>query len=692
MVVPPWYCLSPSVGRVQQRLTLDVVRVAVFILTFVLATVSLYAQSVQVGKNPWEGKKYGHFAHEEPLRELLYDFSASVSVPTIVSPNIKVNVSGNFPAVSANKFLVQIANTYDLSWVYDGATLYIYDISEIERKTLDLPYNLAEKFRSRLKSLGLKGEPLSWNLLLAQNTIQVSGPPRFVELISETVARVLKEQADEVGDESYTVRVFRIKYGYVDEAMNNVSGTGVKGTSLAEMLAQIMSVSHISKVSSDTKPSHKLLGTGLVPNEPEQPPPAKTVPPSTAKQDRKSVAYITSDPRLNVIIVRDLESRMPTYERLIRQLDIPQDQIQIQVTILDIRDTDAENLGFNWHGDKQRGDFGFSLNSPIDLGLVMDATTVGRVIAQISALQETGRSRVVSRPSVLTLDNHEALFQSNQTFYVRLGADSSDSVDLVPVSYGSVLRVRPHLIYEPEERKIYLSVHVEDGTRGNDTTEVTKVPEVSRTVIQTQAVISEQQSLLIGGYSIRERIERRRRVPLLGYIPLLGRLFSWKHESSINFDRYFVITPTIVDTTIEYKLHTGFDDIDSGYNKFLQVKEHATEQKKTGKKESRQERAPREESGSGNKTRPYIRIVAGDTLWAIAVRVRPSRQVTVQQTTLAIFKANPDAFANNNINRMKAGYNLYIPSLSEILKESARVPKDQVRARQQILEDDGQKQ
>ena len=551
-------------GAGVQKQTVAVVKTTVFILAFVFVSVA-YAQSQQTAKKPWEEKKYGHFAQEEPLRELLYDFASSVSVPTIVSPNIKITVSGSFPAVSAIEYLAHITATYELAWVYDGTTLYFYDISEVERKTIELPRSLGQKFRSQLKNLGLRGEPLSWDLLPNQNIVQVSGPPRFVELISETVAWAVKDQAVETVDESYEVRVFSIKYAYVDEAMNKASGQEAKVTSLATMLGQIMNVSHINQVSSDTNPNRKLRGTGLVN---ETTPPPSTVAPSSAEPDRKSMAYITSYPRLNVIIVRDLESRMPTYEQLIRQLDIPQEQIQIQVTILDIADTDIESLGLNWKASGQRGDLSFSLNNS-SINLTMDATTVGRIVARVSALQETGRSRIVSRPSVLTLDNREALFQSNQTFYVRLG--TNEAVDLVPVSYGSVLRVRPHVIQESEERKIYLSAHVESGTRGS-AADVTGVPEVSRTVIQTQAIISEKQSLLIGGYSIRERIDSKQRIPLLGSIPLLGRLFTSKHEKQTRLDRYFVITPTIVDATTEYNLHTGFDDINSSYTELLQNK------------------------------------------------------------------------------------------------------------------------
>lgn len=60
----------------------------------------------------------------------------------------------------------------------------------------------------------------------------------------------------------------------------------------------------------------------------------------------------------------------------------------------------------------------------------------------------------------------------------------------------------------------------------------------------------------------------------------------------------------------------------------------------------------------------------GDTLWVIALKVRPSKSVSVQQTMLALQRANPEAFINNNINLLKAGHVLRIPDMSEIRAEN----------------------
>lgn len=76
----------------------------------------------------------------------------------------------------------------------------------------------------------------------------------------------------------------------------------------------------------------------------------------------------------------------------------------------------------------------------------------------------------------------------------------------------------------------------------------------------------------------------------------------------------------------------------------------------------------------------------GDTLWKIALKVRPDRSVTVQQTMLAIQRANPEAFIDNNINLLKAGYVLRIPSKLDITEESVASAVEQVKAQNDRFE------
>ncbi len=76
-----------------------------------------------------------------------------------------------------------------------------------------------------------------------------------------------------------------------------------------------------------------------------------------------------------------------------------------------------------------------------------------------------------------------------------------------------------------------------------------------------------------------------------------------------------------------------------------------------------------------------------DTLWVIALKVRPNNRISVQQTMLALQRANPEAFINNNINLLKAGHMLRIPDESEIHAETSAEAVAEVRVQNQEFED-----
>ncbi len=77
--------------------------------------------------------------------------------------------------------------------------------------------------------------------------------------------------------------------------------------------------------------------------------------------------------------------------------------------------------------------------------------------------------------------------------------------------------------------------------------------------------------------------------------------------------------------------------------------------------------------------RGTIRTTRNDTLWGIARRVRPNDRVSIEQTMLALLDANPQAFYDHNINRLKAGYVLRVPDISQILGIDPRGALAQVR-------------
>jgi FimV-like protein len=103
-----------------------------------------------------------------------------------------------------------------------------------------------------------------------------------------------------------------------------------------------------------------------------------------------------------------------------------------------------------------------------------------------------------------------------------------------------------------------------------------------------------------------------------------------------------------------------------------------------------------ERPSSDQETTPRITYYTSDafrsanspeTLWSIAVRVRPDNSVSIQQTMIAIFRANPDAFLGSNINGLLHGQTLRIPDRPEIQRVASNEAQEEVQLQNEIWED-----
>ena len=246
------------------------------------------------------------------------------------------------------------------------------------------------------------------------------------------------------------------------------------------------------------------------------------------------------------IIVRDLLSRIPRYRQLLQEVDAPQRQIEISASILDINSNFNSNLGINIQDNQAEGLLEYTYTPSV-------INDIGTFRARLFALVKDGSARFVTEPSVLTLNNRPAQFKTDQTFYVRLTGDRA--VDLIPINFGTLLQVTPNIVGdlmnadgEPQKNaKIHLAIHIEDGVRSASATPIDEIPPVNNTVIDTEALVEQGASLLIGGYQVNNETEGSAGIPVLKDIPVLGLLFSTRSKTSTLNTRYFVITTRIVD-------------------------------------------------------------------------------------------------------------------------------------------------
>ncbi|TCF96380.1 EscC/YscC/HrcC family type III secretion system outer membrane ring protein, partial [Paraburkholderia strydomiana] len=286
-----------------------------------------------------------------------------------------------------------------------------------------------------------------------------------------------------------------------------------------------------------------------------------------------SLPVIIADPRTNSVLVRDLPQRVDQYKPLIDRLDVKRRMIEIEANIIQINDNALKQIGVDWrahnsHVDFQTGNGVTSANSfngqlnptftgtdangntianvtPAGLSLTAVVGDAGRyLLARVNALEQDDLARVDASPKVATLDNVEAVMDNKTRFFVKVAGFTSS--DLFSVSVGNTLRVLPMVTDDEGKTQIKLQVHVEDGqiVPGQTTDQI---PQIATSEINTEAVVTEGQSLLIAGYRIDNQTNGESGVPVLSKIPFLGGLFRYRQKQNSHMERLVLLSPRVIE-------------------------------------------------------------------------------------------------------------------------------------------------
>lgn len=316
--------------------------------------------------------------------------------------------------------------------------------------------------------------------------------------------------------------------------------------------------------------------------------------PSRVGELSKDTVKILADERTNALVIMASSSDMLTLELIIKDMDMMLSQVLIEAVILEIGLDDKVSSGVDWvqrsmvgfSGDSSKGDASVAfaggggggqgtpsgaLNftstdslSGMGSGLTYYLTFFDlNVDAVIKMAASDSRSRVMSTPIILTTDNTEAHITSTEKIYVldsvtqRSTTEGGDYQNYSKQDVGLDLKVKPRI-----NANRFVMLEVEQTLSEPNPNAVSDVNSLAGTTIykerkiEAKVVVKSGQTVVLGGAVREQNQEDASRIPILGNIPLLGRLFSYKSNQQKRTETVVFLTPFVLDSQSEIEAET----------------------------------------------------------------------------------------------------------------------------------------
>jgi type IV pilus assembly protein PilQ len=295
--------------------------------------------------------------------------------------------------------------------------------------------------------------------------------------------------------------------------------------------------------------------------------------------DRGSV---TTDVRTNVLIVKDIRANIEKARALVRNLDTQTPQVLIESRIVEANTSFTRSLGVQWGGQGRLsaatgnptglafpnfvavtggsagtaapglpGSPNYAVNLPVAagegaggaLGFVFgSAGGALNLNLRLSAAETEGVVKTISAPKVTTLDNNTA--RISQGVSVPYSQTSAQGANTTFIEARLSLEVTPHIT---QDGSILMSINAQNNQPDSANTGANGQPSIQRKEANTQVLVKDGDTTVIGGIYVRRGSTTSASVPFLSKIPVLGLLFKNHQERDERQELLIFITPRILN-------------------------------------------------------------------------------------------------------------------------------------------------
>ena len=283
---------------------------------------------------------------------------------------------------------------------------------------------------------------------------------------------------------------------------------------------------------------------------------------------------VSVDQRTNTLLVKDTVKSIENIRRMIETLDIPVQQVVIESRMVTVRDNVTEDLGVRWGFSDQGSSIGISgslegaegiynatstSNAPsisdrlnVNLPTSNPAASIGLHIAklangtlidlELSALEKENKGEIIASPRIIAANQQKArIEQGTEIPYTESASSGATTVSFKKAVLS--LEVTPHIT---PDNKVILDLIITQDTRGDTVqTGTGEAVSIDTQEIQTQVLVENGQTVVLGGIFQQQIINTTSKVPILGDIPYVGRLFKTTSEFNEKRELLIFVTPKI---------------------------------------------------------------------------------------------------------------------------------------------------
>ncbi|MCH8156649.1 MAG: type IV pilus secretin PilQ [Nitrospinae bacterium] len=284
---------------------------------------------------------------------------------------------------------------------------------------------------------------------------------------------------------------------------------------------------------------------------------------------------VTVDARTNTLILTDVKANVDAMLKLIDVLDAKTAQVMIEARIVEISRSFSQELGIQWGltgklSSSQGGQATTFMEQAeirsltgaasadgigqflVDLATTTTATSgigflLGNVIGgldldlQLTALEATGRGRILSAPRVTTMDNRQAKISSGRT--IPFETTSADGTSTQFVDAELSLTVTPRITADDH---VFMIIDATKNAADFTNKDGNGNPTITTKEAHAEVIVANGDTTVLGGIFEDDRQESEQRVPFLADIPLLGLLFQNSFDKDTINELLIFVTPTII--------------------------------------------------------------------------------------------------------------------------------------------------